>query len=146
MNKIAPLLAVGLFVCGAVNAGALGEGVGNASALTDISASAYLAGAFDGTPASVLDNRPPGAQPRISNSSAIAAGRKCSESEDTLKAFKLTKIDGAIRVDYQFIANGEASWANMNPALLRKFRVKVGAIFCMTHDKESAETAGIDYD
>ncbi len=69
---------------------------------------------------------------------------RCGKDEDTYRALKLTKLDRAIRVDYQLLATGKKSWTNMDAALLRQFKVKVGATFCMARDTESAQAT--DYE
>ena len=58
----------------------------------------------------------------------------------------MTKIEGGMRVDYEFLKKGEPRWTNMNPRLLRKLDIKVGATFCMARDTGAVEAAAFDYD
>jgi hypothetical protein len=79
------------------------------------------------------------------SSESESASRECRAGETLFQVIKTTRIRGGIRVDYQFVETGAAGWANMDSALLRKFRIKVGATFCML-DIGDAANSPVDND
>lgn len=70
----------------------------------------------------------------------------CRADEALFRAVKTTRIGSAIRVDYQVVETGDARWANMDAALLRKFRIRVGAKFCMPLDSGGVADSTEDVD
>ena len=90
-----------------------------------------------------------GAEPapaRAVKQSTTVAGssRRCRSDEEAFTVLKLTTIEGGVRVDYEFVRPGQASWTNMNRPLLRQFGVRVGATICLPRDPTSDETTDFD--
>jgi len=64
--------------------------------------------------------------------------------EDRLRVLKLTTFDGGVRVDYEFVVSGRATWTNMNRPLLRQFGIRAAGTFCLPRDTQIADES--DYD
>ena len=64
--------------------------------------------------------------------------------EEAFTVLKLTIIEGGVRVDYEFVRSGQASWTNMNRPLLRQFGVRVGAAICLPRGPVDADTTDFD--
>jgi len=75
---------------------------------------------------------------------AASSTKTCRADEDTLRVLKLTTFDGGVRVDYEFVVSGRATWTNMNRPLLRQFGVRAAGTFCLPRDTRVADES--DYD
>ena len=75
---------------------------------------------------------------------AASSTKTCRADEDTLRVLKLTTFDGGVRVDYEFVVSGRATWTNMNRPLLRQFGVRAAGTFCLPRDTRIANES--DYD
>lgn len=71
---------------------------------------------------------------------------KCGAGETLFMTIRMTRMGGGIRVDYQVAATGDARWANMNASLVRKYRIRAGATFCMPLDSGDAAESLVDFD
>lgn len=60
------------------------------------------------------------------------------------QVLKLTTFDGGVRVDYEFVVSGRATWTNMNRPLLRQFGIRAAGTFCLPRDTRIANES--DYD
>ena len=76
---------------------------------------------------------------RVSSSTKM-----CRADEDTLRVLRLTTFDGGVRVDYEFVVSGRATWTNMNRPLLRQFGIRVAGTFCLPRNTRIANES--DYD
>jgi hypothetical protein len=65
--------------------------------------------------------------------------RICRTDEDTLRVLRLTAFDGGVRVDYEFVVSGRATWTNMNRPLLRQFGIRAAGTFCLPRDARMAD-------
>ena len=83
------------------------------------------------------------AGPRQSATTATSV-RHCRADEEAFTVLKLTTIEGGVRVDYEFVRSGQASWTNMNRPLLRQFGVRVGATICLPRGPVDADTTDFD--
>lgn len=101
-----------------------------------------------GTNASANDGLEYQAQPSTSISQPVATRlsptKTCRTDEDTLRVLRLTTFDGGVRVDYEFIVSGRATWTNMNRPLLRQFGIRAAGTFCLPRDTRTADED--DYD
>ena len=77
-------------------------------------------------------------------SAASRADRPCRANEEAFRVLKLTTIEGGLRVDYEFVRSGQASWTNMNRPLLRQFGVRIGGTICLPRDPLSDESTDFD--
>ena len=77
-------------------------------------------------------------------STAARPDRRCLANEEAFRVLKLTTIEGGVRVDYEFVRSGTASWTNMNRPLLRQFGVRIGGTICLPRDPLSDETTDFD--
>ncbi len=68
----------------------------------------------------------------------------CRRGEDTLRVLKLTTFDGGVRVDYEFVVSGRATWTNMNPPLLKQFGIRAAGLFCLPKEAQAADE--VDYE
>jgi len=75
---------------------------------------------------------------------AASSARHCRADEEAFTVLKLTIIEGGVRVDYEFVRSGQASWTNMNRPLLRQFGVRVGAAICLPRGPVDADTTDFD--
>jgi hypothetical protein len=78
------------------------------------------------------------------DSTAVEAPRHCRSDEEAFTVLKLTTIEGGVRVDYEFVRSGQASWTNMNRPLLRQFGVRLGATICLPRDPVLDELTDFD--
>ena len=83
---------------------------------------------------------------RVDGSPIRMGIKQCRADETLFMAIRTTRFEGGIRVDYQLVKTGGARWANMDAELLRKFRIKAGAPFCMPLDRGDAADSPVDYD
>jgi len=75
---------------------------------------------------------------------AARSTRHCRADEEAFTVLKLTTIEGGVRVDYEFVRSGQASWTNMNRPLLRQLGVRVGATICLPRGPVDADTTDFD--
>ena len=75
---------------------------------------------------------------------AAASSRRCRSDEEAFTVLKLTAIEGGVRVDYEFVRSGQASWTNMNRPLLRQFGVRLGATICLPRDPAFDDVTDFD--
>ena len=75
---------------------------------------------------------------------AASSARRCGADEEAFTVLKLTTIEGGVRVDYELVRSGQASWTNMNRPLLRQFGVRVGATICLPRGPVDADTTDFD--
>ena len=75
---------------------------------------------------------------------AASSTKTCRAEEDTLRVLRLTTFDGGVRVDYEFVVSGRATWTNMNRPLLRQFGIRAAGTFCLPRDTRVSED--IDYE
>ena len=117
--------------------------------LTAVLVASFI-GAGAGASASDTPEVPtPSAKPQRPARLAVAALRTasstriCRADEDTLRVLKLTTFDGGVRVDYEFVVSGRATWTHMNRPLLRQFGIRAAGTFCLPKDTRTADD---DYD
>jgi hypothetical protein len=106
------------------------------------------------TKASANDGNDPAAAPSrplsrpasgtVAPTRAASSTKTCRADEDTLRVLKLTTFDGGVRVDYEFVVSGRATWTNMNRPLLRQFGIRAAGTFCLPRDTRIANES--DYD
>ena len=75
---------------------------------------------------------------------AASSARHCRADEEAFTVLKVTTIEAGVRVDYEFVRFGQASWTNMNRPLLRQFGVRVGATICLPRGPVDADTTDFD--
>ena len=107
-----------------------------------------------GTKASANDGNGPAAVPSkplsrpasrtVAATRAASSTKTCRADEDTLRVLRLTTFDGGVRVDYEFVVSGRATWTNMNRPLLRQFGIRAAGTFCLPRDSQVASES--DYD
>ena len=107
-----------------------------------------------GTKVSANDGNNPAAAPSkplsrpasgtVAATRAASSTKPCRADEDTLRVLKLTTFDGGVRVDYEFVVSGRATWTNMNRPLLRQFGIRAAGTFCLPRDTRIANEN--DYD
>ncbi|MEB0060080.1 MULTISPECIES: hypothetical protein [unclassified Variovorax] len=92
-------------------------------------------------PSKPLSGAPSGT---VAAARAASSTKTCRADEDTLRVLKLTTFDGGVRVDYEFVVSGRATWTNMNRPLLRQFGIRAAGTFCLPKDTRLADES--DYD
>jgi len=75
---------------------------------------------------------------------AASSTKTCRADEDTLRVLRLTTFDGGVRVDYEFVVSGRATWTNMNRPLLRQFGIRAAGTFCLPRDSQFANDSDHD--
>lgn len=104
------------------------------------------ASANDGNDLATAPSKPLSRAPSgtVAATRAASPTKTCRADEDTLRVLKLTTFDGGVRVDYEFVVSGRATWTNMNRPLLRQFGVPAAGTFCLPRDTRVANEN--DYD
>ena len=104
------------------------------------------ASAKDGNDLAAAPSKPLSGPPSgtVAATRAASSTKTCRADEDRLRVLKLTTFDGGVRVDYEFVVSGRATWTNMNRPLLRQFGIRAAGTFCLPRDTQIADES--DYD